>query len=145
MCAFTASEAPAKSAIGEFIDLDPVRPNAHIHVGLLRLEAGDNGTTYLERERNIAWPVEGRIPEQRLAQRIDAVEIDFRRGDGGVEPRWPLVASPGIGHASVDVQAIKLKLESLDRDRVAAERDIGAKAPRTDGRHSARCDPSAMQ
>ena len=65
---------------------------------------------------------------------MDAVEIDFRRGERDVEPRRPVVACPGIGQTSGDGHAIELELEPLERDRVAAEGNIAAEAQRTDGR-----------
>ena len=131
---FDRQPRSAEIGDGEPFDLEAVRIGPHADVGLLGLDAGHERACDLERERAFARQVEGRVAEHGLGNRMDTVEIDFRRGERDIEPRRPIVARPGIGQPSGDGHAIELELEPLERDRVAAEGNVAAEAQRTDGR-----------
>ena len=47
----------------------------------------------LERQRAFARPVETGAAEHGLGERMDAVEVDLRRGQRSIEPRRPVLAA----------------------------------------------------
>ena len=132
--AFDRERRAAEIGDREPLDFEPARIDPHVHVGLLRLDAGDRGAGDLERERAFARPIERGVAEHRLGECMHAVEVDVGRRERGVEPRRAVVVRPGIGHTPGDRHAIELELEPIDGDGILAEGDIAAEAQRTGGR-----------
>src|SRR5262249_59549951 len=71
--------------------------------------------------------------EHRLCNGLNAVEIDFRRGERGLESRRPVITRPGVGQAPGDDHAIDVELELLDRDGLGAHRYMAGETQRTGG------------
>src|SRR5262249_62368518 len=114
-------------------NLKAIRVAAHVDLSLFRLDPGDERARNFERERALARPVERGIAEHRLGNGLNAVEIDFRRGERGIESRRPVITRPGVSQAPGDGHAIDVGLELLDRDGLGAHRYTAGEAQRTGG------------
>ena len=64
---------------------------------------------------------------------MEAVEIDFRRGQRGIEARGTIIPRPGIGQASGSRHPIEIEAEPVDDDAVAAKGDLAGEAQRAGG------------
>ena len=64
---------------------------------------------------------------------MDAVEVDFRCGQRGIEARRPVITRPGIGQASGGRHPIDIEVEPFDDDAVAADRDVPGELQRAGG------------
>ena len=131
---FDRERRAAEIGDGELLDLEPVRTDLQAHVDLLGIDAGDGRARDLERQRAFARPVECGVAEHGLGESVDAVEIDFGRGERSVEPRRPVSLRPGIGQTSRHRHAVELELEPIDRDGIVAERDVAAQPQRAGDR-----------
>src|SRR5207247_3196580 len=114
-------------------DLKAVRVAAHLHLSLLRLDPGDDRARNLQRERALTRPIEGAIAEHRLGNGLNAVEIDFRCVQRGLEPRRPVITRPGVSQPPGDRHAVDVEFQLLDRHGLGAHRYIAGEAQRTSG------------
>ena len=130
---FDRQRRSAEVGDGEPRDLEAVRVAAHLHLSLLRLDPGDERARNLQRERALTRPIEGGIAEHRLGNGLDAVEIDFRCAQRGLESRRPVITRPGVGQPPSDRHAVDVEFQLVDRDGLDAHRYIAGEAQRTSG------------
>ena len=128
---FHGERRAAEIADREPLDLEAAAVELHVDVGALGLDAAERGKSDLDRQRAFARPFEGGVAEHALRQRQHAVEIDFRRGESGLDSRRTVAAGPGIGQTSLQRHAVDFRLQPLDGDHVAAEADFALGAERT--------------
>ena len=103
-----------------------------------RVEAGDLGAVDLDRQRDLARPLQAQAGQRGLAKADHAVEIEFGGAQLAVEPRRPVADRPGIGHAALDHAAVDLGAQPLDRDPVRPQRHVAAGVPRLELRRRGR-------
>ncbi len=132
--AFDRERGTAEIGDRDLLDVDSAGVDAHADIGLLRLDAADHGARELERERALAWPIEGTVAKHGLGERVSAVDVDVGGIECRVEPRRPVAMREGIGETAGDGHAVELELEPVDCHGITAELYVAADAERPHGR-----------
>ncbi len=113
---------------GQLVDLETVGIDPHSHVGLLDLDAAEHGTADLQRQGAFARSVEIGVAQDRLCDRLNTVDIELGRRQCGFDAGRSVAAGPGIGQASEHGHAVDFRIETIDGDPLAVQREIAAQA-----------------
>src|SRR6202047_2004048 len=101
---------------------------------LTGLDARIRGTCYIESERDFARAFKRGRGKQCGSERKTAIEVDFGAAERRIEPCRRLSGCKPIGHSPFQRLAVDLRLESIDGNAFAAERNGAAAAHRTEWR-----------
>ena len=112
------------------VDLHAVAVDLYSCARIARDEAADGGAADIGGDRHVVRPLDRGAGEQRLAEAERGVDIEFGRVKHGVELGHALAGGEHISEAAGDGLAVERRLQALDRDFVAAERDVAAQRQR---------------
>ena len=118
----------AKIGDREPVDLQSAGVHFQPRAQVARIKAGDGGMADIGGDRHIVRACDIGAGEQRVAEAKRGVDIELGRLERGIEPRRVAAGGEDIGEVAGNRFAVEFGGQALDRDLVAAKRELAAQA-----------------